>query len=47
MKLPKHYVVLVAAIKTMLLVLVSNLKEDQSTVVHVVHFQESNEINNH
>ena len=38
---------LLAAIKIVLLVLVSNLKEDQSAVALVVHCQERNETNNH
>ena len=41
----KHYVVLLAAIKIVLLVSVSNIKEDQSAVVLVVHYQDRNEIN--
>ena len=37
MKLRKQHVALLAVIKMVLLVLVSNLKEDQSTAVLVVH----------
>ena len=47
MKWRKHYVALLAVIKMVLLVLVSNRKEDQSAVVLVVHCQEGNEINHH
>jgi hypothetical protein len=44
-KLRKHYVTLLAVIKYVLLGLVSNLKEDQSAFVLVVHCHERNEIN--
>ena len=56
-KLRKHYVALLAIIETVLLVFVSNLEEDLSAVVLVVHqalevisavhCQERKEINNH
>jgi hypothetical protein len=41
----KYYVALLAAITMVLLVVVSNRKEDRSAVVLAVHCQERNEIN--